>query len=726
MLSPQPIERDIVLIGGGHAHVAVIKRFGMRPAPGVRLTLIAKESQTPYSGMVPGFLRDVYDWEECHIDLGRLARWAGASIVRAPATGLDTVGQHVLFDDRPPLAYDIASVDVGSTPPQTPIPGAAEHALPIKPLPAFFQRMEALDRTAVDGMRLAVVGAGAGGVETALGLKRRYAGRNVAIDMTLISSDADILPGHSPAVRRRMRRALSDAGVTLRLRDAAVEIDADGVLLKSGARIAADLTMLVNGAAAPAWFQDTGLALDDQGFIKTNGFLQSPNCPDVFAAGDCQSFQPKALPKSGVYAVRQGPALAENLRRAALEQPLKAWRPQPVTLSLMATGDGGAVVSYGRFAASGRWAWTWKDRIDRRWMRKYRDLPPMKPPKLKPVLDGDGLPLMRCGGCGAKVASPILRRALATVGLTDAAGDDAAVLTPKPGMALVQTVDQFRNFLDDPYLFGEIATVHALSDLYAMGAAPDSALLTVVLPHMGERAAERDLVQTIAGVARALDAAGARLVGGHTGEGAEMSVGLSLNGYMSPGAGLAKGGAEAGDALILTKALGVGAILAADMRGKAATADVEGAICQMRRSSAAAAEILKDAGAHAATDVTGFGLAGHLIEMADGAGLTAELALAETPMLTGGLAAVRAGIESSMAPANAAFAARMDWTTTNPDDAAARLLFDPQTSGGLLVAVPMARRDVTLQRLRESGDASAAAIGHFVAPDPARIAIRVV
>ena len=726
MLSAPPIERDIVLIGGGHAHVAVVKRFGMRPAPGVRLTLVAKESQTPYSGMVPGFLRDVYDREDCHIDLGRLARWAGVALIRAAATGLDTVGQHVLFEDRPPLAYDIASIDVGSTPPMTPIPGAAEHALPIKPLDDFFRRLAALDRMAVDGMRLAVVGAGAGGVETALGLKRRYDGRNIAVEMTLISADADILPGHSLAVRRRMRRALDDAGVMMHMQDAATEIDADGVLLKSGARVAADTTMLVNGAAAPAWFRETGLALDDQGFIKTNAFLQSPNCPEVFAAGDCQSFQPKQLPKSGVYAVRQGPALADNLRRAALEQSLKPWRPQPVTLSLMATGDGGAVVSYGRFAASGRWAWTWKDWIDRRWMRKYRDLPPMRPPKLKPVLDGDGQPLMRCGGCGAKVASPILRRALATAGLADVAGDDAAVLTPKPGMLLVQTVDQFRNFLDDPFLFGEIATVHALSDLYAMGATPESALLTIVLPHMGARAAERDLVQTIAGVARALDAAGAKLVGGHTGEGAEMSVGLSLNGYMPPGAGLAKGGAEAGDALILTKALGVGAILAADMRSQAATADVEGAIRQMRRSSAAAATILREAGAHAATDVTGFGLAGHLIEMADGAGLTAELVLADTPMLAGGRAAVEAGIESSMAPANAAFAARMDWAATNPNDAAARLVFDPQTSGGLLAAVPIASLDATLARLHDAGDTSAAAIGRFVAVDAANTAIRVV
>lgn len=715
MLNSDPIERDIVLIGGGHAHVAVLKRFGMRPEPGVRITLVAKDSLTPYSGMVPGFLRDVYAFDDCHIDLGRLARWSGAQMIRTAATGLDSVGQYVLFEDRPPLAYDVASIDVGSTPPAATLPGAAEHALPIKPLDDFFARLADLDRTLAAGARLAVVGAGAGGVETALGLKRRYEGKGVPIEMTLISADSDILPGHSPAVRRRMRQALADAGVILAAGDAAAEVHAGHVTLKSGARVAADISLLVNGAAAPGWFQGTGLALDDKGFIKTNKFLQSPNCPDVFAAGDCQSFQPKSLPKSGVYAVRQGPALAENLRRAAKSQPLQAWRPQSVTLSLMATGDGGAVVSYGRFAASGRWAWTWKDRIDRRWMAKYQDLPAMKPVTSKPKLDDDGLPLMRCGGCGAKVASPILRRALASAGLADVAGDDAAVLTPRPGMALVQTVDQFRNFLDDPYLFGEIATVHALSDLYAMGAEPESALLTIVLPHMGERAAERDLTQAISGVARALDAAGARLVGGHTGEGAEMSIGLSLNGYMPHDDVMAKAGAKAGDALILTKALGVGAILAADMRSQADTVDVEDAIQRMRRSSKDTATILRASGARAATDVTGFGLAGHLIEMADGAGLGVDIRLEDMPFLPGGLKAVGSGVESSMAPANAAFQARMRLEGVDPAAPRLRLLFDPQTSGGLLAAIAPDQAAETVQRLRNAGDSDAAIIGNFTA-----------
>lgn len=705
-----PVERDIVLIGGGHAHVEVMKRFGMRPEPGVRLTLVAKDSLTPYSGMVPGYLRGVYSHDDCHIDLGRLARWSGTVLIRAAASGLNPTAQEVQFADRPPLAYDLLSLDIGSAPPTAAIPGAATHALPIKPLDGFFKRLAELDATLTSGGRLAVVGAGAGGVETALGLKRRFERKGLSISVTLVGDEPEILPGHAPAVANRMRQALADANVGLELGRTVVAIDAAGLDLADGGRIDADLTILVNGAAAADWPKAAGLAVDEAGFIKTNRFLQSPSHPEIFATGDCAAFQPVKLPKSGVYAVRQGPPLARNLRRAALGEPLEPWRPQPVTLSLMSTGDGGAIVSYGRISADGRWAWRWKDRIDRRWMEKYQKLEPMR---LEPPSDAElaAPPIMRCGGCGAKVSSPVLRRALDRVGLSDAAGDDAALIRTQPGAQLVQTVDQFKSFIDDPYLFGEIATLHALSDLYAMGAEPASALATAILPHAGDAATERDLTQLLAGVQKALAEAGAELLGGHTGEGAELSLGLSLNGYVQPGAALAKGAAAAGDHLILTKPLGVGALMAADMRFAARTEHVESAIACMRQSAATGARILRANGARALTDVTGFGLAGHLIEMADGAELAVDLEIGRLPALPGAIDTIAAGVESTMAPANAAFAARIAFAGDSADPRR-RLLFDPQTSGGLLAALPADEVGRTIAELRRAGY-DAADIGVF-------------
>jgi selenide,water dikinase len=179
-----PIERDIVLIGGGHAHVAVLRMFGMKPEPGVRITLITRDIMTPYSGMLPGLLRDVYSHEECHIDLGKLARWSGAQLIRAAASGLDPVGQEVLFEDRTRLAYDVVSFDIGSTPPKANIAGAAEFGIPIKPLDSFLAKLDELEQNLTSGDSLAVIGGGAGGVETALAMRRRFQKQAVDLRVT--------------------------------------------------------------------------------------------------------------------------------------------------------------------------------------------------------------------------------------------------------------------------------------------------------------------------------------------------------------------------------------------------------------------------------------------------------------------------------------------------------------------------------------------------------------
>jgi selenide,water dikinase len=301
------------------------------------------------------------------------------------------------------------------------------------------------------------------------------------------------------------------------------------------------------------------------------------------------------------------------------------------------------------------------------------------------LLPDDKQLLMRCGGCGAKVASPILHRVLDRLGLSDGGGDDAAILYPPSGKVLVQTVDHFRSFLDDPFLFGEIATIHALGDIYAMGAEPDSALVTAILPHASDAATERDLLQLMAGVQQALSSAGAKLIGGHTGEGAELALGLSLNGYCDAEMLSRKGGAMLGDCLILTKPLGVGAIMAADMRGEADSRVVEAAIASMRISSSASTKILNEHNVRAMTDVTGFGLAGHLIEMIDQSGFSVALNLSTLPALPGAILTIQQGVESTMAPANKAFSERIDSLS---DTSRARLLFDPQTAGGLLAPLP--------------------------------------
>jgi selenide,water dikinase len=331
---------------------------------------------------------------------------------------------------------------------------------------------------------------------------------------------------------------------------------------------------------------------------------------------------------------------------------------------------------------------------------------------------------MRCGGCGAKVGSELLARVLrrlqpeshpdVLIGLEQA--DDAAVVTLSGNQLLVQSVDFFRAFIDDPYLFGRIAANHCLGDLYAMGAAPQTALAIVTLPHGREAKVESDLYQLLAGATETLRQAGAALIGGHTGEGAELAFGLTVNGTATPEHLWRKSGLQPGDRLVLTKPLGTGTLFAADMRGKARGAWIDGALASMLQSNQSAAETLRRHGARACTDVTGFGLAGHLLEMLRASAANAGLSLQAVPALDGALSLLGQGIASSLAPQNLTHAAAVDRGAVPADDPLMGLLYDPQTAGGLLAGLPADRAEACLAELRANGSPQAVAIGRVTGP----------
>jgi len=728
MQSTDPIRRDIVLVGGGHSHLAVLKQFGMRPEPGTRLTLITRDDQTPYSGMIPGYLAGRYDRDVCHIDLGRLCRFAGARFYHEAATAIDPEAQLVHCADRPAVSYDLLSIDIGSAPGKGAIESGAEHAIPVKPIDGFLKRWQrveaALTENPPERFRLLIIGAGAGGTELSLALRYRLKeflarhGRTTPpLDVTIVTDRPTPLHQHAPAVGEAMRRVLRDRDIQLKTGFEVTHLTATTATARSGETVDFDTAVLVTEAAAAPWLKETGLALNAAGFVQVDSMLRSVSHPTVFAAGDIADFDGRGLAKSGVYAVRQGPALARNLRRLCSNQPLKPYRPQPRTLALITTGDGAAIASYGRLALTGRALWRFKDWIDRRWMRRYQELPKMAPAGGADSEAAEDA-AMRCGGCGAKVASPMLSRVLGDlkpraradvlVGLDSP--DDAAILDLPPDKLLVQTVDHFRAFIDDPYRFGRIAANHCLSDIYAMGAEPQAALAMVSLPYAAEAKMESDLRELLGGALEALDEAGAALIGGHTGEGAEMTFGLSVNGLGDREALLRKGGMAPGDRLILTKPLGTGALFAADMRAEADSRHIDSALAGMLRSNRAASLVLREVGATACTDVTGFGLAGHLLEMMRITGHSVRLDLGALPVLPGVLDLLDRGITSTLHPENlrATAAAIADTPTVRNRF---ELLFDPQTAGGLLATVPAEHADRCLARLAEDGDAAAAVIG---------------
>ena len=366
---------DIVLVGGGHAHVHVLTAFAIRPEAGVRLTLITRDLETPYSGMLPGLIAGLYTHDEAHIDLIRLTAATGARLIHAEAIGLDRVNKRVLLAGHRPFAYDLVSLDVGITPALGAIAGAAEHGIAVKPIGSFLAKFDALlarCRAPRGPRRIAVIGGGAGGVELLLSVRSRLlaqAGGGPDFSFALATA-GEILQSHNARVRRMFRRVFAERGIELHEGRDVRALTSGTIQFASGPPLAADAMLVTTDAAAPPWFADTGLALD-HGFIAVSETLQARNDPDVFAAGDCAAL---ATPreKAGVFAVRAGPPLAENLRRRARGQMPKPWHPQRRHLALISTGEKYAVASRGALALEGRWLWTLKDWIDRRWMRRYQ------------------------------------------------------------------------------------------------------------------------------------------------------------------------------------------------------------------------------------------------------------------------------------------------------------------------------------------------------------------
>ena len=747
MKSSIPPKTDLVLIGGGHSHAIAIKKFAMNPISGVRLTLITDVYHTPYSGMLPGYIAGLYSFDQCHIDLRPLAKFASTRIFVDRAIGLDLEKNQVICTNRPPISFNLLSIDIGSTPASLTIPGSTEYAIPVKPISKFLaywhQIIATVAQYPVQKMRIGIVGGGAGGVELALSVqshlhriyqKARQPTNN--LELHLFHRGRRLLPERHRWVGKRVEKILKSRGVSLHLEEnvEAVRQDSDFgrdaringsqtqhsrlntldltpkiIHCESGLEVECDILFWVTQASAASWLETAGLATDARGFILVNDKLQSISHPQVFAAGDVATMVNHPRPKAGVFAVRQGKPLFENLQRALLGKSLTSFVPQKKFLILIGTGDERAIASRGVLGFGPHsLLWRWKDHIDRKFMDQFSNLK-MAGMRNKQEGRSKDSPIMHCAGCGAKVGSKILENVLhkikqkiqrddVLIGID--APDDAAVVKIPPDRVLVQTIDYFPALLDDPYLLGKVKANHCLSDLFAMGAMVQSGLAIATLPYMTSTQQENTLSELLLGATEVLNKAGGVLLGGHTTEGEELVFGLTCNGLASSNQLLHKSGMQLGDVLILTKALGTGVLFAADMRLQAKGRWIENAIESMLVSNQNAAKLLLEYGATACTDVTGFGLVGHLLEMVKRQKVGVELDIEAISVLPGVAEILQQGIFSSLYPANLGFSESIQNREVASRHPLYPLLFDPQTSGGLLATVSAESASACLNALQ--------------------------
>ena len=735
-----PLVKHLVLIGGGHSHLSVLKYLGMHPVPGLVVTLISRDINTPYSGSLPGYLTRLYTLEDIHIDLRPLAQFAGVRIIQGTVDHIDLEQKIISCDGRPNIEFDLLSINIGSQPDAIKIPGAAEHAIGIKPIDQFIQKWQSLLENAVSRLStqtadydLIIVGGGPASVELAFSTQHRIHQelgikhyKNSNLNIKIISADNGLLGSHNAKVQKFVMQELEKREIEVLLNHKVEEFQAGKVLCEGGISYTADSMVFATGASIAPWPAKCGLAIGSDGFIEVNSFLQSTSHDFVFVAGDAASIKGEPRPKSGVYAVRHGKPLAENLIRYATSKKLKRHTPQKHALALISMANKTAIASRNKLFFQGRSMWSLKHSIDTGFIKKYSELPPMSAPLdiAKGLVDTDTeLELkkhaMRCAGCGAKVASNILEEVLQQLPeqhnedilWAGSKIEDAALIKIDDDKVLLQSIDQLRAFVNDPWLFAKIATNHCLSDIYAMGCSPHSALAVVSLPTASKKLTKSMLQEVMLGCSEVLQENGCSLIGGHSAESTELQFGLCVNGFAKKEALLSKSGMQNGDIIILCKPLGTGTLLAADMRYKAKHVWIDNAFNQMLVSNKHAAECFIRHKATACTDITGFGLAGHLFEMLNPNNVELELNLSDLPALEGALETLQQEIFSSLHQDNSQVQKDIFNAEAFQNNPRFELLFDPQTSGGLLASVPESQAENCIRELQESGYEHAQCIG---------------
>ena len=706
-------KHTIVLLGIGHTNAHIARMWRMKRPKDAQLICVSNRWKASYSGMLPGVLSGQYEPERMNIDLARFCAAVGARLIVDEVTGLDLEKRQLQFAERAEISFDALSIGIGSIPSRQGVEDDGS-IITIKPMQTFLERLQsALGELAhIDSTRpiqLAVVGAGCGGTEIVFclqhSLKRWFP--DLEINLKLITSASQVANGCIPKtvslVETELRRA--SIGQYTNRRVARV---ADGKLyFNDGEAIDIDLAIWATGATAPPLLAKLGLETDESGFLKTDEFLQVAGQPNIFAVGDTGTMQDSPTPKAGVYAVRQGPILWRNIKAAIDKQPLTRYVPQRDFLTLLNLGDGRAIAQYKGNAFVGGWCWRLKDYIDRKFMKMYQNYKPMEM-EIEPM---DPETAMRCTGCGGKVGGSVLSRVLhrldvpqsehVLVGLDQP--DDAAVVQIPEGRPVTATADFFTAPLDDPYIVGRLAALNSASDVFAIGGKPLAALAIATIPFGSTRRQEEVLYQTLAGSMHEFRKMDCSLVGGHTIEGPTLTIGFTVLADQGDGPPLTKGRLESGDRLILSKPLGSGILLAAHMQALCHADWMEELMAAMLVSNQVAVEAIDSIPIASLTDVTGFGLAGHLLEMLKASNVSACLNVDSVPLLAGVSELLEQGIESTLAPANRDAETSIKVTEKLRKRPEYQVLFDPQTCGGMLFGIAPEYVSTTRELLAKVG-----------------------
>ena len=702
--------KQLVLIGGGHANVQVLRKLCMNEYRGLNVILISEGYEAIYSGMTPGYIKKFYSLKDISIDLQRLCFNAGATFIKDIVINLDTQNQKVYLKDNPSVSFDILSINSGSISNNQNINLNNESkVIPVKPISSLVSNLSLIDGLVKKSSqkKISIVGGGVAAFELSFALYKRYNGN---ISLNIISSPLLAEKNLNISTINKLKKIANNLGINL-ISNKVITINNSEIALDNDDKIQSDCVLLSTGASLPDWLEKSDLEKTEN-FIAVNHQLQSLNHKNIFVTGDAATIKNYKRPKSGVMAVRQGEVLKENLFLFLLKKPLKKFKPQNNWLYLIGTHKNSAVLNYFNFSFSGNWCWQLKKIIDLNFMRKFSFSEQNDMNKKIYNLNNfkDDTPKMYCQGCGSKVSKNTLINFLSNQNNNKELSDSTEIKFEQS--AVLQTIDHIKLFKSiNPYDFGIISYLHSQNDILSAGGSVHSLSVSIGVPFSENLVESFYLEYFMRGIQIEASKDDAYLAAGHSYQTEEPAVTITMNGSIKQKS--KKYLANEGNLIYLSKPLGTGYLLAAYFQNSQllSISDFEKLLRYLKTSNDSAAKSGFSYGSQLMTDISGFGLASHLGDICQSSNLSAQINLKNEILINNKLEILK-NYESSGYKNN--HLSSFDSIDIKENHPLIKIIFDPQTNGPLLMAIDKEKKNEFEEDFKENCLSQPLLIGEFI------------
>ncbi len=677
-------KKQLILIGGGHANIQVLKKQCMNEYIGLHTILISEKYDAIYSGSTPAFLQGQVKKKDISIDLQRLCFNAGATFIKDRVVSLDAINQSVHLKNYPSLDYDLLSINTGSVSKETKIKiYNYANCVMVKPISSFVEQIEKIDQIIISNRntKLTVIGSGIAGYEISFGLFERYKDK---VSITLIGTNNLKEQNINPTSKKKLLNLAKNIGITL-INETVKEIDSKTLLLSNGETIYSDINFLSTGSATPKWLVESSIKTNNEGFAEVTRHLQSINFDNIFITGDIANIKDTPRAKSGVMAVRQGEILKENIFLKFQDKKLLNHNPQKNWLYIINTFQKKALLNYYFLSTHGNWCWRLKIFIDKIFMRKFEF--PNKIRMIKKIVNLNNyqksVDNMICQGCGSKVSKATLLNYLNRENINSELSDSS--ILDVNSKSLLQSIDHIKLFSSmNPFDFGRISYYHSQNDILSSGGNVKSLSISLALPFCEGVVEEFYMEYFMKGVQLEASKEDSFIASGHSYQSNDPGITITMNGIYEKK--ISKDQAKLGDLIYLTKPLGTGYLLASYFKNcdLLSSSDFQKLMIWLKTGNKNAFKISKKYQTSVITDISGFGLASHLSDICRSSGLSAKIMLNEDILINKNIEILKkhqsSGFKNNYMACSNDISIRENHHLIN-------ILFDPQTNGPLLLSI---------------------------------------